>query len=130
MENKLKWNESGRQKAAGDRFAYTFTGPLEGKRYLPRRVSSSTTVRPLKRTNAAFFINWKGNGNRLSIVIVPSDSRLLKIQDPGEVSTGPPVGRVSGKELFTKKYICGSAIAKPSVRVALDTVKTQGAMYS
>jgi hypothetical protein len=89
MENKLKWNESGRQKAAGKRFAYPFTGPLDGKRYLPRRVSSSTTVRPLKRTNAAFFIHWKGNGSRLSIVIVPSDSRLLKIQDPGEVSHSP-----------------------------------------
>src|SRR6516225_11200043 len=78
MENKLKWNESGIQKAAGKRFAYPFTGSLDGKRYLPRGVSSSTTVRPLKRTNAAFFINWKGNGSRLGIVIVPSDSRLLK----------------------------------------------------
>jgi hypothetical protein len=49
-----------------------------------------------------FFIHWKGNGSRLSIVIVPSDGRLLKIQDPSDASTGPPVGRVSGKELFTK----------------------------
>jgi hypothetical protein len=101
MENKLKWNECGIQKA-GKRFAYPFTGPLDGKRYLPRGVSSSTTVRPLKPTNAAFFINWKGNGRRLSIVIVRSDSRLFKIQDPSEVCTGPAVGRVPGKGFFAK----------------------------
>jgi hypothetical protein len=109
MENKLKWNESGIQKA-GKRFAYPFTGPLDGKRYLHRGVSSSTTVRPLKRTNAAFFINWKGNGSRLSIAIVPSDSRLLKIQDPSEVCTGPPVGRVSGKGFFCEVMHFGSAL--------------------
>ena len=101
MENKLKWNESGIQKA-GKRFAYPFTGFLDGKRHPSRGVSSSAAVSAFKRTNAAFFINWKGNGSRLSIVIVPGDSRLLKIQDPSEVFTGPLVGRVSGKEFFAK----------------------------
>jgi hypothetical protein len=79
MENKRKWNESGIQKT-GKRFAYPFTGFLDEKRCPPRGLSSSTTASPLKRTNAAFFINWKGDGGRLGIGMVPDDSRLLKIQ--------------------------------------------------
>lgn len=102
MENKLKRNESGMQKA-GNGFAYPclpvlWVGSAIYLEAYHRRLPfdhSSEPMRPFSSTGGAV-------GSRLSIVIVTSDNRLLQIQDPSEVCAGQPVGRVSGKEFFKK----------------------------